>query len=174
METASAAGSEAEKLVTSLLSTVETYKTGLEKSKADYKQNTDLDNFLVIHNDGYGIIGMLRHVAINVYAECMKSAGVETWAEIEQACNKYNQNPEVKDALSKLWKQEDSYNKFMIEIEEDLSELEANVDKVPPTKPGQLLPKNQLVEIPSGQPVTLESCCKGSKQTLFILLRLLG
>ena len=36
------------------------------------------------------------------YAECMTSVGVKTWAEFEQVCAKYEQNPAVKDALSKF------------------------------------------------------------------------
>ena len=173
METQSGADSEAELLVASLKSLVESYKTALEKSTADYRQKTDLNNFLAYYNDySHGILKL--GAPIYVYADCMKSVGVKTWAEFEQVCAKYEQNSEVKDALSKFREQEANYNKFLAEIEEDLSQLEANVNTKPLAKPGQLLPKNQLIEIPSGQPVTLETCCKASKHTLFILLRLFG
>ena len=173
METQGAAGSEAEKIVTSLNSLVETYKTGLEKTIADYKQKTDLNNFLTYYDDmSHGILKLAG--PIFGYAECMTSVGVKTWAEFEQVCAKYEQNPDVKDALSKFREQEANYTKFMAEMDEDLKQLEANVDKKPPAKPGQQLPTNQLAEIPSGQPVTMESCCKASKHTLFILLRFFG
>ena len=167
-----AACSEAAKIVTSLKSLVETFKTGLEETRADYKK-TDLNNFLTYYDDLNHGIRKLNGPTCK-YAECMTSVGVKTWAEFEQVCAKYEQNPEVRDALSKFREQEANYSKFIAEMEEDLHQLEANVDRKTPAKPGQLLPKNQLVEIPSGQPVTLESCCKASKHTLFILLRLFG
>ena len=172
METPGAAGSEAEKLVTSLLSFVESLKTGLEETIADYKK-TDLNYFLTYYHDlNHGIMKLAG--PIYKYAECMTSVGVKTWAEFEQVCAKYEQNPEVRDALSKFREQEANYSKFIAEMDEDLRRLEAHADRKLPAKPGQLLPTNQLVEIPSGQPVTLESCCKASKHTLFILLRLFG
>ena len=56
MGTPGAAGSEAEKLVTSLLSFVESLKTGLEETIADYKK-TDLNYFLTYYHDlNHGIM----------------------------------------------------------------------------------------------------------------------
>lgn len=143
-------------------------------TREDFKASTDLYEFVMYSHDvNHGIMKLIA--ATPGYVECMQKLGVKTKAELEQLWAKHYGEPGVKEAVEKLLEAEKKYAEFIAEVESELSPNENKLTINDAAKEGEMLPKDHgLIEIPSGQPVTLESCWKGAKFTLFVLLRLFG
>ena len=162
-------------LVSSLSALAEKIESTVKVTREDFKSTTDIYEFLRWdnHDNEHGIQKL--GTATAGYVECMQKLGVKTKAELEQLWAKHYGEPGVKEAVEKLLAVEKNFSDFTEEVESQLRPLESKLTVKDPACVGAVLPKDQpLIDVSSGQPVTLESCWKGAKFTLFVFLRMLG
>ena len=163
-------------LVSSLTALAEKTESFVQATREEFEKRADLDfhQFLLFHSSFEQGISRLLCV-LYAYAECMKSVGVKTKAELEQLWTKHYSEDGVKAAVESLLLAEKHYTQLIDTIDEKLSPHEEKSTTSAPAQTGEALSKDcTLIEIPSGQPRTLEAYWKEAKYTLFVLLRLFG
>ena len=159
----------------SALSTLSTMvENAVEHTREVFKEAKDFEHFLAYSDDiNHGTQKLAT--TIYSYADCMEKVGVKTKAELEELWSKNIEKPGVKDAVEKLQLAEKHLKELVDEIAAKLNPQEDKATVNEPAKVGEVLPKDyKVMEIPSGQQITLEESLKGSKYTLFVLLRLFG
>jgi hypothetical protein len=162
-------------LLTPCLSALaEKIENSVKVTREEFKSTADLYEFLKYRPDGSRGVSQLYALTPG-YVECMKTLGVSTKAELQQLWANHYESPGVQDAVEKLQIAEKKFVEFTTEIEHKLLPFENKLTVKDSAKAGDMLPKDHpLIEIPSGHPITLESCLNGAKFTLFVLLRMLG
>lgn len=160
-------------LVASLLTLAKKIEGAVDRTREDYNK-ADLYEFITYsHDKSHGIMKLLA--VVFAYAECMKELGLRSKRELEQLWRKHSQEPGVKDAVENLVQAEEKFANFVADIERKVNPLENKLTVKDKPQVGHELPKEySLIEIPSGQKVPIESCWKGAKFTLLVLLRLFG
>ena len=161
-------------LVPALSTLSGTIEDAIEHTRCVFKEATDLEHFLAYSDDIKHGTQMLA-TPIFGYVDCMEKVGVKTKAELEELWSKNIDKPGVRDAIEKLQLAEKHLKELVDEIAAKLGPLEDKATVNGPAKVGEIFPKDyKVMEIPSGQQTTLEESLKGSKFTLFVLLRLFG
>ena len=104
--------------------------------------------------------------------DCMEKVGVKTKAELEQLWEQHSNDPQVRGVVKALLEAEEEFAEFIIEADKSLIPQE-DVRVINDTAiAGKVLPKDlTLIDAVSGLPSPLESCWKGAKFTLFMLVR---
>ena len=161
-------------LASSLAALTKAVQATEKRTREDFEV-AELEYFLMYKNDdNHGILKL--GAVVPAYADCMKAMGVATRVEVEQLWNKHYQEPKVKEAVKNLLKAEKNFTELVDEIEAKMSPSEdkLTINHASPPVAQQFPDLNSLIEIPSGQPVSLETYYKKAKFTLFVFLRLLG
>lgn len=109
---------------------------------------------------------------VQLYVECMRSVGVSSREELEEAWKEHYRYADVRDSVEELFEAEDAYRSFMAEADEKLQRYEDSIALESVATVGCQLPRDlTLVEAGSGHPVVLENIWTKSRFTLFVLQR---
>lgn len=158
-------------LVSSLGALRDSIAKVVQQGRANYKASKDVHDYMRGGNDR----GIGKLFGWRPYTECMKRTAVQTRAELEQLWRRHYVHPEVRDAVDDLLEVEEDFAEFVNEVDKELSLYEDKIAYKDVAEMGQMLPKDlEVIEASSGQLATLESYWKGSKFTLFVVLRHFG
>lgn len=137
-----------------------------------YKTSSDLYAFIKLDNRR----GVSALYAVSyAYSDCFKAVGVQTRAELEQLWSRHYSDPQVRDAVEVLLEGEESFTELLTEVERELIPCEEKSVANGPAAVGQLLPGDlTLLDVSSGQHSMIEEYWKGSKFTLFVVVRHFG
>lgn len=150
----------------------EKIKSVVSHVRENFKASTDLYDFIKVSNrNGISVLYVVSHA----YSDCMEAAGVRTKAELQQLCRQHYSDVKVKVAVETLLEGEKSFTEFLVEVERELIRLEDESVTNNPAMVGQVLPKNlTLLDVSTSQHSTIEAYWKGTKFTLFVVVRHFG
>ena len=160
------------RLVASLAKTTRTWHSVLEQVRADFKQSSDINEFLRKDKDRPVTVIYKRMVA--AYTECMLANGVATRKELEQLWGGLFHDEEVRETVEELLEAEQSYAELSAEADRELQKYEDQVAVANPLSVGDTVPALSLVEAETGEAVPVDKYLKRSKLSLFILVRHFG
>ena len=144
----------------------------VEDCKANLKICGDLNEFLNLKNVN-GIRQLFN--IVSVYAEIMGKLGVQRRRQLEELWVRRYREAALRDNVERLLRAEESMDDFVQEIDKQLAKEEALAVNINPPRVGDHLPADLiLTEVPSGQSIPLGETWKGSKFTLFVLMRHYG
>lgn len=159
-----------------LISSVSTLSEKIEcvvsQVRENFKASTDLYDFIKLGNrNGISALFAVSHA----YSDCMKAMGVRTKAEMEQLWGKHYSDVLVRDTVEALLDGEESFTEFLAEVERELIPCEDESVTNDPAMVGQVLTKDlTLLDVSSGQHSTIDAYWKGTKFTLFVVVRHFG
>lgn len=109
-----------------------------------------------------------------LYFETMTTAGVKKRAELERAWEEYSHDEAIQGFVRAVLQAEEGYHQLIAEIDELVKKEDEN-EALPASEictVGSKLPNDlTFIDPASGGSVTLESVCKRSPRTLFVLMR---
>lgn len=162
--------SEKATLVSSISSLSEKIAGAVKQAKADFKAASDVYDFMSTTNKTAGIRKLF---IMPLYIECFNVLNVKTRSQLEDLWAKHYNEREVRAAVQKLLKCEDSFREFAVNVDNVLKLQEKKSNPVPSV--GQELPKDlALLDTETGQNMPLESYWQTSRFTWFVFIRHFG
>ena len=137
-----------------------------------FRASSDLYDFIKLSNrKGISALYAVSHA----YSDCFKEVRVQTRVELEQLWGQLYSDPQVRDAVEALLRGEESFMELLTEVERELIPFENQSVTNDPAIVGQVLPRDlALLDVSSGQRSMIEEYWKGSKFTLFVVVRHFG
>lgn len=160
-------------LASSLSALAEKVVQKVEDCKDHLKTCPDLNEFLSVKNPSG--IRQLFHI-MPVYAEVMEKVGVRTKIQLEELWARRYVEEAVRDSVEQLLEAEEGMAEFIQDVDKQLDKEEDSIlEKNLLLHVGDHFPEELVVtEVPSGQDVPLGESWKGSRYTLFVLMRHFG
>ena len=159
-------------LKSKLLQAVQTLTKGLtsmvEDGRSGFKKSQNISDFVKSHGSGE-LHGLMLIYPVQLYVECLKTAGVATRKDLEALWSSFFSDVSVHEAVEELLIAEDNWVGFVKELDQEMSNYEEKT-AFGTVKIGKRFPMDlPLVDTKSGNKLFLKSCLEKSPYTLFIL-----